>query len=260
MTRRGSQASEDPNLPDRRDRQVSTTGLLADAWWYIQERPLVVAVLIAAGLVVSGVDWVAIHDPIPSEGFQGVQDGHLSIAFGIVITVLSREAVPLSALVGLKLPWLGWALGLKALKILAVVGAGAYALARFLHVPLKTAAVLRYAAVVGVFHFGYGRLNFEGGAIIIAIPLLVVFFALTVRLFAVPGLLLTGMSIRSAVVGSWRLAYGRGWALVGVVIVVGAVNHALASIPLVGPIGSALVGVGHAGAVSAFLHRTRAEW
>ncbi len=37
-------------------------------------------------------------------------------------------------------------------------------------------------------------------------------------------------------------------------------RHLLASIPVVGPLGSSLAGILHAGVVAAFLQRTADEW
>lgn len=238
------------------DHSLSTTALLSGARRRIRTNPSAILALLVAGIVVVGIDWLSLHDPIPTTGFRGIQEGHLTVSFGIVITVLSRATVPLSSLVGLKLPWLAWAVGLKFLKFVVVTGAGAYALARLLDVPLTASGTLRYAAAVALLHFGIGRLNFEGEAVLLAVPLFIVAFILLVRLFALPGLLVAGSPMWLALRRSWRLSKGYGWSLFGVILLVGVLNHLLASAPIAGPLGSALVGVLHAGTVADFVRRT----
>lgn len=238
---------------------ISAGALLSEAFRRLRTTPTAALALVVAGVVLTGIDWLRLHDPVPTVGFDGVQNGTFSVAFGVVVTVLSRANVPPSALVGMKTRWLAWTVGLELLAFVAVVGAGAYALSRLLDVPLTASAVAQYAGVVALLKLAFGNANFEGEAIVLAIPLLVVAFAVAVRLFAFPGLLVAGHPVGSALRRSWHRTAGFGWALVGVVVVVGGLNHLLASVPVVGPLGSALVGAVHAGAVAAFLRRTDAD-
>jgi hypothetical protein len=237
---------------------LSTITLFAGARQRIREHPRAALALLLAGTVVIGLDWLRLHDPIPAVGFSGIQDGRFSILFSVVVTVFSRTTVPVSALVGLKPQWLAWAIGLELLGLAAVAGAGAYALARLLQVPLTTSAILRYAGIVILLRFG-PRININGGmvvTILLGIPLLVVFLFLLVRLFAFPGLLIAEDSIRTALRGSWRRTKGHGWSLLAVIILLGILNHLLTSIPVIGPLGSAVVAVLHAGTVATFLHHS----
>ncbi len=215
--------------------------------------PSAALALVIAGVIISGIDWLQLHDPIPTVGFSGVQEGDFSISYGIVITILSRANVPLSALVDLKTQWLAWAIGLEALGLLVIIGAGAFALARLLNVPLTSTAVIRYAVVVTLFQVATGDIQFEGGSAVLFVPVAILLFVLAVHLFPLPGLLIAGYPIRSALRQSWDLVAGNGWTLFGVIVVVGGLNHLLASIPIIGAMGSALAGVLHAGTVAVFL-------
>jgi hypothetical protein len=234
---------------------LSTATLFAGALRRIRAHPRAILALLIAGSVVTGIDWLRLHDPIPSIGYRGIQEGHLSVLFGVVVTVFSRVTVPLSALVGLKPQWFAWAIGLKLLGFVVVAGAGAYALSRLLQVPLTTAATLRYAGVVAFLQVGPGNIQFTGGGLLLAIPLLVLVLFLFLRLFALPGLLVAGYSITSALRQSWRRTKGHGRSLFAVVVLLGILNHLLLSVPVVGPLGSAVVAVLHAGTVAVFLHR-----
>lgn len=240
------------------DVSLSMITLFAGARRRIWEHPRAVFALLFAGSVVIGIDWLRLHDPIPSVGFSGVQDGHFSILFSIVVTVFSRSTVPPSALIDLKSQWLVWAIGLELLGLVAVVGASVYALARLLQVPLTTTATLRYAGIVVLLGFG-PNVNFDSGGvltILIVIPLIAVFLFLLVRLFAFPGLLIAKDSIRTALRQSWRRTKGHGRSLFVVVIILGILNHLLTSVSVIGPLGSAVVAVLHAGTIAAFLHHS----
>lgn len=243
------------DAPPETDGSLSVATLLAEAYRRVRANPSVVAALLVAGIVVAGVDWLCLHDAVPTIGFSGIQEGNLAVSFGIVVTVLSRATTPLSALVGLKLGWLAWVVGLWLLEFVAVAGAGAYALARLLDTRLTIAAILRYAGVLALLRVS-PEIHFEGALILLAVVLLPLVFFLFVRLFALPGLLVAGHPVGAALRRSWHRGRGYGWSLFGVVLVVGLLNHLLTSVPMVGSLGSALVGVLHAGAVAAFLHQS----
>jgi hypothetical protein len=240
------------------DGSLSTAALVAGALRRIRAVPRALLALLLAGLVVTGIDWLRLHDPIPTVGYVGILDGRLSVLFGIPLLVGSRAIVPLSALVGLKPQWLAWGVGLELLSFVAVASAGAYALARLLQVSLTTAAVLRYAGLVALFQFGLG-FRIEQAGLLLAFPLFTIWLFLLVRLFALPGLLVAGDSVGSAVRRSWRLATGHGWLLLAVVLLLGVLNHLLMSIPGIGPLGSAFVTVAHASTIATFLHTVNTE-
>ncbi|WP_227377877.1 hypothetical protein [Haladaptatus halobius] len=243
----------DETVSPERGHPISVRSLFTMALTRLRSIPSAALALVIAGVIISGIDWLQLHDPIPTVGFSGVQEGDFSISYGIVITILSRANVPLSALVDLKTQWLAWAIGLEALGLLVIIGAGAFALARLLNVPLTSTAVIRYAVVVTLFQVATGDIQFEGGSAVLFVPVAILLFVLAVHLFPLPGLLIAGYPIRSALRQSWDLVAGNGWTLFGVIVVVGGLNHLLASIPIIGAMGSALAGVLHAGTVAVFL-------
>lgn len=263
-TGRDDQTAEDgwldPDAPhdllSNERRAFSAPTLVADAINRLRERFVALLVLLAAGVVVAGIDWLLGHDPVPTVGYTGVLDGHVSVSVGIVVGVLSRASTPLSALVGLEPPWLAWTIGLELLEFLAVAGAGAYALARLLGVRLTTRVALRYAALVALLRFASVDANLTGGAVVLAVVLVPLALVFLVRLFTVPGLVIAGRSIVASLRESWRRTQGHGWSLLGVVLLVGLLNHLLASVPVVGPVGSALAGALHAGLIAAFLRQS----
>lgn len=257
MSNPQTHVGDDRDSDSDSDISLSTITLFAGARRRIWSHPRAILALLFAGSVVIGIDWLRLHDPIPSVGFSGIQDGHFSILFSIVVTVFSRVTVPLSALIGLKPQWLAWAIGLELLGLVAVVGAGAYALARLLQVPLTTTAILQYAGIVVLLGFG-PSINIDGGiiTILVGIPLIAVFLFLLVRLFAFPGLLIAEDSVRTALRGSLHRTKGHGRSLFTVIIILGILNHLLTSVPVIGPLGSAVVAVFHAGTIATFLHHS----
>ncbi|UPM44809.1 hypothetical protein [Halocatena salina] len=231
---------------------LSTVALVTGAYRRLRTTPRVVLVMVFAGLVVAGIDWLRLHDLIPTTGYAGIQDGRVAVLLSLPVTVFSRASVPLSAFVDLKPQWLVWAIGLELLNFVVVVSAGAYALAQLLRTPLTTAAVVRYAALVGLFQFG-PDVHIEGAGLLVALPVFVIWVFVLVRLFALPGLLITGASVRTACQHSWQRTTGHGWTLVAVIGLLGLLSHLGMSVPLVGPLGSALVAGLHAGTIAVFL-------
>lgn len=237
--------------------RLSTTGVLRGACRRLAGDPRALAAMLLAGVVVAGVDWLRLHDPVPTTGYKGIQSGRVAFPFGIVVSVLSRTSVPASALLHLETGWLAATVGLELLSVTAVVAASSYALTRLLDVRLSLSAVLRYGAVVALVRYGMVRASFEGGAVLVGIPLLVALILVTVRLVPFPGRIVRGESVRVALGRSWAATRGHGWSLFGVVLVVGLANHALASVPVVGPVGSAAAGAVHAGVVATVVENLR---
>lgn len=239
------------------DGRLSTTGVLAGACRRLAGNPRALAAMLLAGVVVAGVDWLRLHDPIPTTGYEGVQSGRVAFPFGVAVSVLSRTSVPASALLHLETGWLAATVGLELLSAATVVAASSYALARLLDVRLSLPAVLRYGAVVAFVRYGMVRANFEGEAVLVGIPLFVAALLVTVRLVPFPGRIVRGETVGTALRRSWAATRGHGWSLFGVVLVVGLANHALASVPVVGPVGSAAAGAVHAGAVATVIEYLR---
>lgn len=231
-------------------RELSTTGLLAGARDRLVRQPRAVLALVLAGAVVAGIDWVQLQDPVPTTGYEGVQQGRMATTFFVLVTVVSRASVPASAYVDLKPQWLATTGGLALLEIAVVTLASGYALAALLEVDLTPAALGRYGLAIAALRVGVPRADFEGGAAVLAIPLLIGVFLVMVRLVPFPGLVIRGDSIRVALGRSWNVARGHGWPLFGVVLLLGVANHLLVSVPVVGPVGSGVVAAVHAGVVA----------
>lgn len=234
------------------DGSFSTIALVTGAYRRLRTTPRALIAMVLAGLVVTGIDWLRLHDPIPTIGYVGIQEGHVAVLLSLPVTVFSRASVSLSALVGLKPQWLAWAVGLELLGFIVVVGATAYALARLLGTPLTTAAVVRYAALLGFFQFG-PRIQLESAGLFVAIPVFIIWVFVLVHLFALPGLLIVGAPIRAALQHSWWRTTGHGWSLAAVIGLLGLLSHLGMSVPLIGPLGSALIASLHAGTIAVFL-------
>lgn len=237
------------------DSSISTRSILAGAYRRFAANPTALVALLVAGAVVAGADWFHLHDPVPVSEYEGVQQGRFEISFGFVVSVVSRTILRPSALLHLEPRWLVTTVGLELAAFVAIVAASSYALSRLLDVRLTLPAVLRYGLVSALLRFALGRVNFEGGAILVGIFFLMVFLVVVVRLVPFPGRLILGESFRTALGRSWDMTRGHGWSLFGVVLVVGLANHLLASVPLVGPVGSAAVGAVHAGIVATVIHQ-----
>jgi hypothetical protein len=235
--------------------RFSTAAVLSGARDRLAAHPRALVACLLAGLVVAGVDWLLLHDAVPTVRYEGIEQGRIAATFRVVVAVESRARVPPSALLNLTPRWLAWTVGLVLAEYLAVVAASVYALAALLEVDLTAPAVLRYGALVAALWLGAGRITFEGGAVLFGLPLLIGFFVVAVRLVPLPGRVIRGDSIRAALGWSWRRARGHGWALFGVVLVVGVANHLLTSVPVVGPVGSGAVAALHAGVVATVCRR-----
>lgn len=54
------------------DGSPSTVALVTGAYRRLRTTPRTLVVLFLAGLVVTGVDWLRLHDPIPTVGYVGI--------------------------------------------------------------------------------------------------------------------------------------------------------------------------------------------
>lgn len=256
MTDRDASSSpSDASVDPPRGQPLSTTGILVDAWRRLATTPSVPMAFLVAGGIVTGIDWVQLHDPVPTSEYDGIQQGRIAVMFPLVVRIISRATVPPSSLLHLKTRWVASTVGLDLLGVVAVVGASSYALARLLDVDLTIPAILRYGVLVVVLDVGIGHVTFEGESLLVGLLLLVAFLVVMGRLVPFPGRLVLGDRFGPALRWSWQATRGHGGALVGVVLVLGLVNHLLTSVPLVGPLGSAAVGVVHAGVVATIIVR-----
>jgi hypothetical protein len=180
----------------------------------------------------------------------------VNVAFEVLVTVLPQHGVVPSALLELQPEWLLVTVGLELFAFVAAVAACVAALGAVLGTTPSAAGVVRYAAVLGALRLLAVRATVTGDSILIGLPLLVGFLYVVVRLVPLPGRLVLGDSLATALRRSWDRTRGYGWSLFGVVLLLGLANDLLAVLPLVGPVGSALVAAVHAGVVATFLART----
>jgi hypothetical protein len=247
----------DPALrADERGRPVSAPALLSGALSRLYAKPAAFAALVFAGVAVTGTDWLRAQSPVPVTEYTRFQTGDVNVAFEILVTVLPRNALPPSALLYLRPRWLLVTVGLELFAFVTVVLSCTYALAAMLETDLSVGIVARYGALLAVLRVGAPRATFTGGSLLVGIPLLVAVLYLIVSLVPVPGRLVLGESLPTALRRSWARTDGYRWSLLGVVLVLGITNDLLAGLPVVSPAGSALVAAVHAGVVATFLART----
>ncbi len=181
-----SQTNSDPNDISRTDEALSAIPIMIGAYRRLRTIPRVLAVLVLAGLVMTGIGWLRLYDPIPTGGYVGIQGGRFSVLFNPPVMMYTHTNTLFSSLVGLKPQWFAWAIGLELLEVIVVAWSSAYVLARLLQKPLTTAAAVRYTGLVAVFHFGLG-IHIEGAGLLVAIPAFLIWMFVLVRLFASQG-------------------------------------------------------------------------
>ena len=235
---------------------VTTGSLFAAAAHRLRRDPRVVGAFLVVGVLAAVVDVVRRGDPVPTASFVGVQEGTVSLRFGLLVDVIFRHPTPVTALPELRPRWFAWTVGLELVRGGALVVASVYAYARLLDETATVGSVARYAVVA--FAFALVGVSADVG-LVLGLPLGVLVVYLLVRFAPVSGLLATGASIPGAFRAGWRSTGGHGWTLFGVVLVVGLSNHLLGSVPLVGPVGSSLAAVVHVAVIAVFLDRTRAD-
>ena len=234
---------------------ISTMSLLSDALRRLRANPGLVAAFVLAGSVVAGVDYLRARSPVPATEYSKFQTSDVNLAFEILVSVLPRNALAPSALVGLKPRWLLVTVGLELFAFVTVVVTCVYALGELLDTDPSSGALARYGVLLAVIRAGVPNLTFSGGAIIIGLPLLIAALYVVVSLVALPGRLVLGESLLRALRRSWAQTAGYGWSLFGVVFVLGLATDLLAGLTLVGPIGTAAVAAVHAGVVASFIQR-----
>jgi len=232
---------------------VTTGGLFAAAYHRLRHNPRVVGAFLVVGVLAAVVDVVRRGDPVPTASFTGIQQGTVSLRFGLLVDVVFRHSTPITALVELRPRWLVSTVGLELLRGGALVVASVYGYARLLDETPTVGAVARYAVVS--FVFALAAVSADVG-LLLGLPLGILAVYLLVRFAPVSGLLATGASIPGAFRAGWRITSGHGWTLFGVVLVVGLPNHLLGSVPLVGPVGSSLTAAVHVAVIAVFLDRT----
>jgi hypothetical protein len=204
-----------------------------------------------AGVLVTTVDFVRRGDPVPTVEYASLRTGEVRIAYGVVVNVISQNPTPTTALVDLEPIWLARTVWLEFIRGGAVVLASVYGFATLLDVRVGASNTARYLLAFT----GLTLLSVEIQMGLLGVPFLLILLWILVKLSPFPGLVVAGEPIVAAVRRSWRLTRGHGWSLLGVVLTAGLTNHALASVPVVGSVGSSLAAALHVGVVSAFIDR-----
>lgn len=250
---------------DARERHFSAgtrpRGLVTASIARLRDDPRLLAPFLLAGAFLTAVDWLRARDPIPAgERASLPADGiEISVEFVGYPTGVRQTRLLLDPLVGLQPRYLLWVLGLHLLGLAVVSAAGTLAIARATDADATLGAGLRYGAYVAALEFVAVFLAsidvLQGMGLVGVVPLALVAYAF-VRLFAAPGFLVAGRSVRVAVRQSARHSRGSGWGIFGLVLLIGLGAWLLAFVPLVGTAAStAVAGSFHAVAIVVFLER-----
>lgn len=244
-----------PEQPDRRRESLLTTALSQ-----VRRDPLLLVPFGVAGLVLTLVDVLRHFDPIPVvERQQLLQDGlDIRVEFAGYPRGVSQREVLFESLVGLRLPYFVWGVGLHLLTVLALTGAIVATISRVEDTePGRT----EWGRVFAYILLADGASRVVGSVTLlsvfpIALGSLVVAFLVFVRLFAVPGLLVQGHSVWAALGESTTITKGSGWQLFGVILLLGLSAWVLADTPYVGTlVSTAVVAPVHTVAIAVFLRR-----
>ncbi len=236
--------------------ETSALDLLSAGLGRLRARPQVAAWFLLAGSAVTGVDLLRADSPVPA--VSGAEDSGLNVRleFWILVTILRGTGLSPGALVDLQFPWLAVTVGLEVFSLAAIVAASYGGLCALLGEEPSLVAGVRYGAVLVALSTLVPEVTLGGAGAVLGIILLVVVLSVVVRLVPLPGRLAYGESVRTALGRSWTQSGGHGWSLFGVVLGLGLANSLLASLPLVGPLGSSAVAAVHAAVVAVFLERT----
>ena len=210
---------------DERGRPVTAPALLSGALSRLRARPDVPSILVLAGIVVAGTDWLRARSPVPVTEYNRFRTGDLNVAFELLVSVLPRNVLSPSALLGLQPRWLVVTVGLELFSFVTAVGACAYALATLLDTDLSVGIVARYGVLLAALRVGAPQITFTGGSILIGLPLLAAVLYVVVSLVPLPGRLVLGESLVTALRRSWGQTGGYGWSLFGVVLLLGLANE-----------------------------------
>lgn len=224
----------------------------------IRRDPRLIVPFLLAGVFLTLVDYLRLEDPIPTVERAVPWSNGISIdlEYAGFPTGVPQTTTHLESLVGLHPEYLAWGLALYVLPLLAVAAAGAVTMARAMDRPVRLEAVVAVFAFVLAADLTVrllGSIDVLQGMGLWGVLLLVGYLYVSVRLFAVPGLLVAGRWIPDAFRESVRRTQGRGWTIVGVLFVVGLSGWFLASFAAGTFVTTALVAPVHAVAIVSLL-------
>lgn len=245
--------------PAARPADGRSTGVLSTAFARLRRDPWLFVPFVVAGVMLSVGDWLRHRDPIPVIGREGLRDGQLTVEFAGYPKGVSQTSVPLESLIGLELPYLVWGIGAQSMALIVICAAGVVTIARTLAVGADLRAGVRYLAfVVGLdlFYRVLGSISVFQGMGVFGIVLLVALLYVFVRLFFVPGFLVTGETLSSAIHRSVAMSRKNGWSVCGLVLLFGIGVWFVAAVPYFGTLLSAsLVAPVHAVVIAVFLEQ-----
>ncbi|WP_135362776.1 hypothetical protein [Halosimplex halophilum] len=243
---------------ERDDRVPLTgTGLVRESAVRLRRNPSAFLAMLLAGLAVAVVDWVRLADPVPVAAFEGITAGRVTVHYGIMVSVPAGVSTPLSALAGLKPGWLAWVAALELFRAAALAAAGVYAFATLLDAEPSRGAAARYGLAFGALALLRAFAPSADVPLLVGLPFVALYVYVVAHLVALPALLVEGASIPDALGRSWGLATGHGWALAGVVVVLGLATYLAGSAPVGGPVLASAVAAVQVGTVAAFVRRAR---
>lgn len=225
----------------------------------LRERPRWLLPFALAGLVVAAADWLRRTDPLPAYQTPALQKT-VSVQYALFPAGTAQTGRTVDALVNLRLRYLLGAVALELAVLLAVAGAGYLTLARVLDTDRRAGAGYRYGAVVSVVQFlpvWLGPVDITVGNLLVGLVAIGLFSVVAVRLYLLPGLVVAGRPVWTALAESRRRSFGVGWSLFGLIVVFGLGSWALALVPVVGGfLSTALVAPAQAVSIGVMLRRT----
>lgn len=233
--------------------------VLSKSYDHLRSEPRLFTPFFVAGIILSVTDVLRRLDPIPVLQREGVDPSALDIHVAYVgyPTGVTQTERAFASLLELELPYLLWGSGLELLTLLVISFAGAFTIAVLLNIDDRFEAGLRLSGfVVGIDFLlrVIGSIGpFQRLGLLGVVPLMILLYVF-VRLFAVPGLLVDGWSIRDAVSRSSRYTTGNEGTVVGLILVFGSGGWLLAFVPYVGTLlSTVLIAPLHAAAVVVIL-------
>lgn len=243
--------------PETAESSPSTvSGVFSRLYSRLVTDPVLAVPLLVAGVVVALIGELRRRDPIPARSTAGpANEFEISVELFPVPSGTQATTRTFGGLIDLQPRLLVYGLGLELLGILAVSLAGYLTIARALDAELSVTSAgtyLLYAflTVGWTWPFGSLEMDLPAGAILLWIPLVVLWFHVIVRLFVVPAALVEGDGIVAAVRRSNAAVRGFGWTVFGVIIVLGLVMWATGFAPVVSTVVGFGVAVLHAVAVA----------
>lgn len=254
----GVRAAESADTVADSARDPTARGSLRAALRRVVDDPGLLAPFLLTGVVYAVADRLRLNDAVPVTLADRIQEGTLSVAFGVYPAPRALTARPLDALVGLRFDYLVWTAAVGLVCLLAAVVAGWVTFARA-EGGLPRRGLASYAALVAVVDAAFRLLVAAAGTddlgVVVGLPAFAVTLWLMARLLAAPLYAARGRRPLAALADSHALLRGRTWRASGVVVAVGAATHLLGSVPVAGALTSALVAPVHALAVVAFVRR-----